>query len=352
MHKEVLMQEVGRLLYGGKATKFHWLGIWCKLMAFEKVGVTDDRIKAYILATSYHETGGELVPMYERGQGRGKPYGEKVRYDGRPYENPDQIYYGRGDVQLTWYENYERMGEILGIPLLENPELAMDTRTSALILVEGMTRGFSGRGDFTGLALEDFFNDRVNDPINARRVVNGRDQACRIAGYYEKFLAAIKAATLCLVLVLGMGLAGCKSPVTTTTTSTSTTHEVRRDTTLRFVHATATGMEQAQGWQHEKVVIFDTSAPYDSVRGSHPVVSERVVQRGWVKEKESEATRYETGATVAVQEIEREEKSGRVALAARPQTNNCYRKLLLIFFVLGVLVLLPLFLGLRRFLGG
>ena len=153
---------------------------------------------------------------------------------------------------MTWYENYERMGKFR-IPLLENRSWRW-TPDECLILVEGMTRGFSGRGDFTGLALEDFFNDRVNDPINARRVVNGRDQACRIAGYYEKFLAAIKAATLCLVLVLGMGLAGCKSPAIPTTT----THEVHRDSTHHVTRAAAAVQEEARGWQHERVVTYDT----------------------------------------------------------------------------------------------
>jgi len=145
-----------------------------------------------MLATAYHETGGTLQPVEEAGRGRGKPYGQKRKLDGSIYSLPDKLYYGRGDVQLTWYENYERMGRLLGIPLLEQPELALDAEISARIMIEGMTRGLSHRGDFTGLALEDFFNNVWDDAVQARRVINGLDEASRIAGYYRLFLNALQ----------------------------------------------------------------------------------------------------------------------------------------------------------------
>ena len=94
-------------------------------------------------------------------------------------------------MQLTWYENYERMGRLLGIPLLENPELALQPEISARIMIEGMTRGISGKGDFTGVSLENYFSGSKNDPINARRIINGLDRAELIAGYYEGFLRAL-----------------------------------------------------------------------------------------------------------------------------------------------------------------
>ena len=148
-----------------------------------------------MLATSYHETAGTLQPIEEQGHGRGRPYGQKRMLDGSIYDLPDRIYFGRGDVQLTWYENYERMGRLLDLPLLEQPELALQPEISARIMIEGMTRALSGRGDFTGLALEDFFNDRRDDPLQARRVVNGMDRAALIAGYHAKFLSALRHTT-------------------------------------------------------------------------------------------------------------------------------------------------------------
>ncbi len=115
---------------------------------------------------------------------------------GQIYTWPDQIYYGRGDVQLTWFENYERIGELMSLPLLEQPELALVPDISAQILVEGMILGKSNRGgDFTGRSLEDYLNHHRDDPFGARRIVNGLDNAHTIAGgYHYKFLEAIRKA--------------------------------------------------------------------------------------------------------------------------------------------------------------
>lgn len=144
-----------------------------------------------MLATSYHETAMTMQPIAEYGRGKGRPYGRKLRHDRKPYDYPDKLYYGRGDVQLTWYENYELMGKLLGVPLLEQPEIALRPDTSARIMIEGMTNGRSNRGDFTGVSLENYFNSAKDDPVNARRIINGMDKANVIAGYHDKFLEAI-----------------------------------------------------------------------------------------------------------------------------------------------------------------
>ena len=59
-------------------------------------------------------------------------------------------------------------------------------------MFEGMTKGDSMIGDFTGKCLEMYFNNKVDDPINARRIINGTDKARLIAGYHNKFLTALK----------------------------------------------------------------------------------------------------------------------------------------------------------------
>ena len=69
------------------------------------------------------------------------------------------------------------MGRILGIPLLQKPELALVPEHSANIMFEGMTRGVTFKGDFTGRCLEQYFNDTTEDWYNARRVINGVDRA-------------------------------------------------------------------------------------------------------------------------------------------------------------------------------
>lgn len=183
---------INRTLFQGRMVHSQRAGINEKMDAFHRHKVTDNRHKAYMLATSYHETDKKMQPIEEYGKGRGKRYGRKIMYSGQPYSHPDKIYYGRGDIQLTWYENYELMGKLLNIPLLEQPELALQADISADIMIEGMTKGQSNRGDFTGVSLETYFNNSVDAPINARRIVNGLDKADLIATYYYKFLEALK----------------------------------------------------------------------------------------------------------------------------------------------------------------
>lgn len=195
MNRVVFHAEINKLLFNGRINSAQIAGINFKLDAFDKAGITDNRWKAYMLATSYHETAKTMQPIEEYGKGKGRPYGQKIMYNGKPYIHPDKIYYGRGDVQLTWYENYSLMGKLLNIPLLEQPELALNPEVSARIMIEGMTKGRSNRGDFTGVSLETYFNNHRSDPVQARRIVNGLDKAHLIAGYYYKFLEAIKKAS-------------------------------------------------------------------------------------------------------------------------------------------------------------
>ncbi len=192
MDNNKFFDEIRETLFGGFLTQSQVDGINAKLAAFDEFRISDDRWRAYMLATSYHETAKTMQPIEEYGKGRRKKYGKMIKHNGEPYTWPDKIYYGRGDVQLTWYENYERMGELLGIPLLENPDLALEPEISAKVMIEGMTKGISNKGDFTGLSLENFFNSYTDDPVNARRIINGLDKAKLIAGYYFKFLNAIK----------------------------------------------------------------------------------------------------------------------------------------------------------------
>lgn len=147
--------------------------------------LTDKRWLAYILATAYHETAHTFEPVREIGRGKLRPYGRKRKQTGEPY-TIDQIYYGRGHVQLTWYENYDKFGKLLGIDLLNNPDLALDMTTSIRIMFTGMTRGL-----FTGVNLSRYFNDEREDWVNARKIINGTDKAEMIAEYGKEFLSLI-----------------------------------------------------------------------------------------------------------------------------------------------------------------
>lgn len=154
---------------------------------WDKSKLIDLRWLSYMLATAWHEVNQTMQPISEYSKGKGKLYGRKIKMSKVPYTSPDKIYYGRGLVQLTWYENYELMGRLLKIDLLKNPELALQMDIAVKIMFEGMLKGNSSIGDFTGKCLEMYFNNNTEDPINARRIINGTDKAELIANYYYKF---------------------------------------------------------------------------------------------------------------------------------------------------------------------
>lgn len=138
---------------------------------------------AYTLATAVHETAGTLRPIREYGKGAGRKYGV-------PGRNKGQVAYGRGDVQLTWDDNYERADRELGLngALIANYDLALDPAVSAKIIVRGMEKGW-----FTGKGLADYLPKTATRAnfIRARRIVNGTDKADLIAGYAETFQTAL-----------------------------------------------------------------------------------------------------------------------------------------------------------------
>lgn len=146
----------------------------------------DARHLAYILATAQAECMFRL-DIEEIGKGRGKPYGVADPVTGKTY-------YGRGPVQLTWKDNYKKMGDLIGQDLVHKPELMLDPVVGIQVTFEGMYKGISQKGDFTGRSLEDYFNSTTDDPVNARRIINGTDRASEIAGYYRKYVNAFKEA--------------------------------------------------------------------------------------------------------------------------------------------------------------
>ena len=173
--------------FNGKLSTQQYDGIDAIMQRWRMSKFTDIRWLSYMLGTVYHETAKTMYPIEEYGKGKGKKYGKKIKQSGEPYTKPEQIYYGRGYVQLTWYENYDRMGRILNVPLLEHPELALHPDIAADIMFEGMTKSVSFKGDFTGHCLEQYFNETKEDWVNARRIINGLDRAELIAGYAKKF---------------------------------------------------------------------------------------------------------------------------------------------------------------------
>ena len=151
--------------------------------------VNDVRWAAYMLATTFHEVRGTWEPIREDGKGRGRKYGLPVP----PYQH---IYYGRGLTQNTWLGNYEMLTKAWNkahpdrlVDFVKNPDLLLEMEYSYWAMSYAMRHG-----TYTGASLKKYFNDKITDPINARRIINGIDKAELIAGYYHKFIRIIEAA--------------------------------------------------------------------------------------------------------------------------------------------------------------
>jgi hypothetical protein len=143
--------------------------------------MTDIRMLAYMLATVYHECATKMWPTTEAGS--------QSYLQGKEY----YPYIGRGFVQLTWDYNYDKASAALSLiddrDLIAHPEMALDSLIAARIMFRGMSEGW-----FTDQRLHDFFNEDTDDPVNARRIINGNDDDELIAGYHDDFLAALKQA--------------------------------------------------------------------------------------------------------------------------------------------------------------
>ena len=135
-------------------------------------GITNKSQIAYILATVQHETNDSFQPVREA-YFLGEPDAENYRTTLRYYP-----YYGRGYVQLTWDYNYREYSNLLGLDLINNPDWVMRPDISLFILIDGMKRGV-----FTGVKLDDYIDGSFVDFYNARRIINGEDEAPRIENY-------------------------------------------------------------------------------------------------------------------------------------------------------------------------
>lgn len=169
-----------RSVLGGRLTQGQVESAEAILRTCESADLSNRQI-AYIFATAIHETARTLEPIKERRARPGTPL--RARQDRYWLTG----YYGRGFVQLTWKKNYARAGEALGVDLVGKPDLALDRKIAAAILVRGMIEGW-----FTGKRLAEFVNGKA-DYINARRVVNGLDKAeeiAQIARRIEQFTQA------------------------------------------------------------------------------------------------------------------------------------------------------------------
>ncbi len=195
--REFFFQRITRTILLGAIRPQQRSGFMLLLDRWEKTrnGEGDRRQLAYILATAWHETAATMQPIRERG---GKAYflkqydvaGQRpalARSNGNTQPGDGARYCGRGYVQLTWKNNYRRIGALIGVDLVGDPDRALEPEIAATILIRGMEQGW-----FTGRELSHYFSGSRAEWVQARRIVNSLDQAALIADYARRILAAMR----------------------------------------------------------------------------------------------------------------------------------------------------------------
>lgn len=174
---EVLRQHFGKLTQA-QVDGFNFL-----VRKMKEAGFTYPEA-AYGLATTWHETDKKMQPISEYGSKRyflkydtgtlAKRLGNTQALDG-----DGELYKGRGYVQITGDDNYDRVGKLIGINLISDPERTLEPEVAAKILTGGMLSGW-----FTGVGF------RRKRPVSrydhtsyvrARAIINGTDKAKEIA---------------------------------------------------------------------------------------------------------------------------------------------------------------------------
>ena len=172
-------------------------GINFILDEWEKSEFTDLRWLAYMLGTCFHETAETMQPIHEYGNDSyfTRLYGiegnnpNRAKRMGNTKIGDGIIYCGRGFVQLTWKNNYKRMGDLLGIDLVNNPDLAMGPGIAVKIMFLGMTS--EKKNTFSGVNLSQYFNEDIEDWEGARKIINGTDHKELLAETSIKFYKAL-----------------------------------------------------------------------------------------------------------------------------------------------------------------
>jgi putative chitinase len=201
INRDFFFDQVRSTLFSGKLSQKQVSGLTLILDVWEASHAKkDDRWLAYALGTAFHETAFTMQPINEFG---GNAYFFKM-YDpqspiprrrklaiamGNKHSGDGVLFHGRGYVQLTWRNNYQRMGTKFGVDLTSNSAAAnrvLEVGLAAKILFFGMESG-----SFTGKKFSDYFEGSNADWVSARKTINGLDQAQNIAIYAKKFYAAV-----------------------------------------------------------------------------------------------------------------------------------------------------------------
>jgi hypothetical protein len=123
--RDVFFDSVRASLFGGKLTQQQVDGMNAILNAAEEnYDDWDLRWLANCMAQSKHETASTMWPIAEYGRGEDQPYG-------KPDPVTGECYYGRGLIQITWSDNYQKADDELGLKGADSCYWHADRRTPA-----------------------------------------------------------------------------------------------------------------------------------------------------------------------------------------------------------------------------
>lgn len=131
---------------------------------------------AYVLSTAEGESGfgRYMVELWGPTEYQKKYEGHKGLGNTEPGDG--FRFRGRGFCQLTGRTNYKRWSEMLGVDLINNPDLLTNPELAAKVMIIGMRDGL-----FTGVRLSRYVSESMVDYYNSRRVINGTFRAEQFA---------------------------------------------------------------------------------------------------------------------------------------------------------------------------
>jgi putative chitinase len=172
-----------RPLFGGRLKQHQVEGMSNIVGYGEKWGYEPGEV-AYSLATTKKETASWMQPIREGARRYGPSYSDasakravaaihakgiistNYALPAGPYR---QSYYGRGLIQITWYDNYRKFTHLLKKPLDKQPDLALEWDIALDIMFLGLRDGLFRKG----LGFKDFDFNNYASVFEAREAVNG-----------------------------------------------------------------------------------------------------------------------------------------------------------------------------------
>lgn len=161
---------------------------------------------ANALGTAWLETAEQMQPVHEafwvKQPGRDAYYRKMYDIEGQRPKKARELgndrpgdgirYHGRGYPQTTGRNNYKKAEDHFGLPFVAEPDLIMDAKVAAQVMVWGMETG-----GFTGLKLGKFLPaagpGTAEQHKQARKVINGSDRWEDLSAFSMKFQKALQA---------------------------------------------------------------------------------------------------------------------------------------------------------------